>query len=559
MKNASLIFLFLWIFTSPLLIAQTPQWANTTKSAGMSDHDANHIKIDQAGNIYVAGNFEYTLKFSHSDFELSGIGGGNSYLYKNSPSGELLWAIAMGGVEINDLMDMAIDQDGNIYLVGQYRGDMAVGSGGNSISISASGMRDGYIAKYSPSGALLGAHTVGGTARDGLHALGFDADNNIVLAGNFTGEVDFDLSENSHIEDCTGLTLVKYTADFELISVHKLSSSYAQISNIAVNAEGEIIFGGYFRESVMHESGAGITGGPQYTDLGFLMKLSTTYEFEWVGGVIGTAAQYIRDIQPTPSGAIYITGDISNTATFISNDGTQTMETNAGSRDVFFAKITSAGVFEWIKTMGGAGTDLGSSLDLDNAGNIVLVGSYFQTMDFDPGSGTAEYTSEGSSSSYVSIYTPDGAYINTFTFDNPDGNAASGIALNANNEIYLTGKFKYSIDFDSAQPGFAFTSMWEDSYLLKMSSVIVGMDEAHGDHPISIFPNPTNTQVKIKGAHLEKIECFDIHGKLVFSKSPGFRQNEHTISVSHLPAAIYFIRLSANNQVSFTEKLVITR
>lgn len=570
MKNTSLISLIFWIFSISSIIAQTPQWAHVTKlQSTQSVHDANQIKIDPDGSIYVAGNYLYLLSFSDSDIELNGIGANNTYLYKRSAMGELLWARTIGVNIINDLFDMAIDHDGNIYLVGQYRGQMAVGSGGNSISLSSIGLNDGYIVKYSPTGALLAAHSLGGSSKDNLTAISFDNDNNIILAGNFYGEVDFDLSQSSQIEDCAGLTFVKYTENFELISVHKLNSVYTFITNIEVNAANQVIFGGYFREYITLDSGEGITipDAPQFTDLSFIMKLSNTFEFEWVAAITGTSKQYIFDMQLTPSGAVYVAGDISNTATFLSNDQTQILENSSGSRDIFFAKVSPFGNFEWVKTMGGAGNDFAFGLELDNDGNIFLTGSFSQTVDFDPGSGSAEYTSEAISSTYLSIYNSEGEYFNTITYDNPfegnplyaGGNAASGIALNADNDIYLTGWFKTGINFDPSQPGFEFTSAGQDCYILKLGSVIVGLPETRGGYPISIFPNPARDEVHIEAPNIQKIEVYNIHGKLVWSDVAQDFGDRHVIGVSHLPTGTYILNLTANDGFVGSEKLVIIR
>ena len=566
MKTSSLIFILLWIFSIPL-IAQTPQWARTTINQSTQTHDANQIKVDIDGSIYVAGNFPYQLKFSDSNMVLNGLGGNNTYLYKRSATGELLWAKDIGGFFQNNLFNMNIDHAGNVYLIGEFRNNLAVGSGGNSISLTSNGYSDAYIVKYSGEGNLLGAYSVGGTSRDKFTAITFDSQNNIILAGDFKGEVDFNLGQNSHIENCTGITLVKYTDTFEFISAYKLNSTYGHVTNIEVNAENALIFGGRFRESITIDSGEGLTGGPQFTNFGFVMKVSDTFAFEWIVGVTGTASQYLRDMQLNQSGDIYVAGDMSETANFLSHDQTEIHKNSSGSNDIFFAKISPIGNFEWVHAMGGPGKDYAFAIDLDTSGNIFLAGSFSQTMDFDPGSGTAEFTSEGSSSSYVSIYTPNGAYANTFTYDNPfisdpgyqGGNAASGIALNSYNDIYLTGWFKTAINFDPTQPGFEFTTMKQDCYLLKVGSVIVGLPEQRATYPISIYPNPARDVVHIEALNIQNLEIYTIHGKLIYSKLAKTLGDKQTIGISHLPAGTYILSLTANDGFVRSEKFMVVR
>lgn len=565
MKNANLIFLILCIFSTPLIIAQTPEWVHATKGEGTTEHNANHVMLDADRNVYVAGNFQATMQFSDMDFELNGVEGVNTYLYKRSYDGELLWALAVGGeAPVNDIYDMGIDNDGYIYLVGQFSGVMEVGSGGDPpATLTSNGMNDAFILKYSPAGILMGAHNVGGTLSDNFTAISFDSDNQIILAGNFHGQVDFDLSDETHSENCTGLVLIKYSEDFELISVLTMNSGFTHVTNINVNAAGETTFGGYFKDYVALHNLHGIPPDIYEYEyiMGFIIKLNSDYELTVVMGVFSnTGPQYIRDMYFTPSGDIYIAGDISESARFTNNPFTNhTVNSNSGSRDLFFAKVSPEGEFKWIKSMGGAGDEYMTGISLDNNGNILLAGTYAQTVDFNPGLDTAEFTAEGTSSAFVSAYTIDGDYLNTFTFENPDGNTNSGMALNPSGGIYLTGSFMTSIDFDPTQPDFAFTSEWEDSYLLKLGESPVGIHKANGVNSISIYPNPTRDIIHIQAPSIQKLEVYNIYGKLVLSKAAMAFGDRHTLGISHLPAGTYILSLTANDGFVGSDKFVIIR
>ncbi len=223
-------------------------------------------------------------------------------------------------------------------------------------------------------------------------------------------------------------------------------------------------------------------------------------------------------------------------------------------------KLSSAGNIEWVKIIGGSEFDEVAGIAVDSNGQIILTGRYTGTIDIDPSLATVTLTAQGNASTFIAKYTADGEYITASSFQNPGHNVSSGITLSPTNEIYIAGWFTEYLNFDPAQSDLLFTSNGQqDSYLVKLGAITVNLTESNPAAHISIYPNPANDEVKIKAEHLEKIECFDIHGKLVLSNSPGFRQNEYTLSVSHLPAGIYFLRLSANNHISFTEKLVIIR
>jgi len=51
--------------------------------------------------------------------------------------------------------------------------------------------------------------------------------------------------------------------------------------------------------------------------------------------------------------------------------------------------------FQWAKSIGGTGVELGQSITTDASGNVYITGYYEGTVDFDPGSATFNLTSNG--------------------------------------------------------------------------------------------------------------------------------------------------------------------
>ena len=64
--------------------------------------------------------------------------------------------------------------------------------------------------------------------------------------------------------------------------------------------------------------------------------------------------------------------------------------------------------------------------------------------------------------------------------------------------------------------------------------------------PISIFPNPSSTEVQIQwnedSAPVATIEIFDLHGRKIYAAS-SFSQNNLKLSVENLPSGRYFVKL----------------
>lgn len=85
---------------------------------------------------------------------------------------------------------------------------------------------------------------------------------------------------------------------------------------------------------------------------------------------------------------------------------------------------------------------------VDNSGNIISVGRFMGTVDFDNGPATFALTANGSSDIFVAKYTATGAFIWAFKVGGPDRDGAYGIAIDALNNIYITGYFRGTADFD---------------------------------------------------------------------------------------------------------------
>ena len=90
----------------------------------------------------------------------------------------------------------------------------------------------------------------------------------------------------------------------------------------------------------------------------------------------------------------------------------------------------------------------GRAIAIDPAGNILLTGSYTWTVDLDPGPGAMTFTSNGSTNIYLAKYDPSGNFIWGISAGSTGTDIASGLAVDAAGDIYLTGRFTGTVDFD---------------------------------------------------------------------------------------------------------------
>jgi hypothetical protein len=117
--------------------------------------------------------------------------------------------------------------------------------------------------------------------------------------------------------------------------------------------------------------------------------------------------------------------------------------TSAGSTDVFIAKYSPDGTHVWSRRGGGTDTDQALAIAVDSAGNVIVVGTFYGTADFGGGS----RISAGSNDVFAAKYSASGTHLWSQRFGDTGGDAAYAVAVDPNDNIYVTGSFAVKIDF----------------------------------------------------------------------------------------------------------------
>src|SRR5687767_12450378 len=104
----------------------------------------------------------------------------------------------------------------------------------------------------------------------------------------------------------------------------------------------------------------------------------------------------------------------------------------------------------WAKQFGGTGENEGRSIAVDANGNSYFTGYFGGTTDFDPGPNTYSLVSNGTKDFYVCKLNPDGsfAWVKQFGGNSYEGEEANHLVLDKDLNIYITGRFDGTVDFD---------------------------------------------------------------------------------------------------------------
>jgi hypothetical protein len=147
---------------------------------------------------------------------------------------------------------------------------------------------------------------------------------------------------------------------------------------------------------------------------------------------------------------------------------------NQGMRDIYISKFDPSGNLVWAKTQGGSGTDIIFDITLDASGNIFTTGHFNGVADFDPGPGsyTLGATNGNFTESYICKQDPQGNFLWAKKFGNSLGYGAYRLKLDPSGNIYITGIFEGTGDFDPGAGTYNMTAVGnEDAFILKLDAI----------------------------------------------------------------------------------------
>ena len=367
------------------------KWGVNTGGSG-SDY-GYALSTDASGNIYVAGYFKGTADFNpgKDTFNLVSAGNDDIFLAKYDSSSRLLWAKSMGGPQSDYAYAMHLDDSGFIYLTGSFLLSADFDPDSGKAILLAAGSEDIFLACYDSSGHLRWVKSMGGKGSDIARSIDVDDSGSITITGYFKDIADFDPSIGQHF----------------LTSIGKHDVFVAM-----------------------------------YDPLGNLIQAI---------GMGGPRDDFGMSVVKNPSGKIYITGYFSDFADFDPGNDTVIL-TSKGNADIFIASYDQSGKLLWANNIGGAFFDYASSIATDDSGHIYITGCFKDIADFDPGIGIASLSASGINDIFLAAYDTSGEYIWAKQIGLAGDNSGINLITDSIGNIYFTGYFADSVNFDPGLP-----------------------------------------------------------------------------------------------------------
>ncbi|MCU0783517.1 MAG: hypothetical protein MUF81_05615 [Verrucomicrobia bacterium] len=317
---------------------------------------------------------------------------------------------------------------------------------------------------------------LGSTGQEYGKCAATDRDGNIVIGMLFQNTIDFDPGAGSAVIgtppgiDCA---IAKYTPAGALVWARNWSGITGASANtvvtphgLAVDASNNVIAVGYFglsgstnRATVDFDPGAGMllltnTGGWD----SFIAKLDASGNIVWARtlGCITNSATDERawDVAVNAAGELYVTGYFQGGYDLDASAAGSNVLTSAGEKDIYLVKYDASGNHLWGFALNDTGDSSNSlketSVSLDAAGRVYVMGHFNGTMNLNPFGSASNLTSVGGSDLFVARYNSAGVLERAVRIGGTQDEVAppGTMRIGPDGNVYLTGRFRGAVDLN---------------------------------------------------------------------------------------------------------------
>lgn len=326
-------------------------WAKAVVGGTWWDN-GHKIEVDDAGNVHVIGRFYY--QGGPRDFDpgpdtyFLTAGHEDIFILKLDTDGNFMWARNFGTAPHESRgYSLALDEDGNVYATGYFRGTVDFDPGPGTFNLTSVGTWNIFYLKLDANGDFVWAKAMVNSVTN-YHSVGdhgrkiiVGTDGNVYITGRFDGTVDFDPGPG--------------------------------VFNLTASGGGYDIY---------------------------ITKLTSDGDFVWAKTMGGSGYDEGFGIKQDKDGYIYVTGVFVNTVDF--DPGADVFSlTSAGMSDAFLTKFDSDGNFIWAVSMGGTNEDTSYIVDVNDASELFVIGWFTGTANLDPGPCTVNLVSAGQQDFFI--------------------------------------------------------------------------------------------------------------------------------------------------------------
>lgn len=348
-----------------------PLWG--VRGGGGGEQFRASAAIDLAGNVIVAGGFDGAIDFGGTPVAANGLA--DVFVARLKPDGTQDWLKTFGDGDLQFATDVAVDEEGNILVVGLAKGQIDFGKG----PVTTASDRDLFVAKFDPAGNTIWGYRPGRAAEEDFRsptisvaALGAGK---IAITGASEGLLAFPPVALTPKGDGDAF-LVLLDAEGKGLPgsvVFGATGTRQRGFAIAAGPSGQIAITGEM-------SGAVNFGGVDLESAGGADAFVAVYDaagaHQWSRRFGGPATQSGRGVAVDGDGNVLVTGLNGGVIEFFGENAFINVELGDAAWDGFTTKLDPTGQVVWAVSLSGSQQQFPSSVAALSDGSAVVAGWY---------------------------------------------------------------------------------------------------------------------------------------------------------------------------------------
>ncbi|MCB2378754.1 T9SS type A sorting domain-containing protein [Hymenobacter sp. BT635] len=521
-------------------------------STSRANSEISSTTTDANGNIYITGRFFDSVRFGNS--LLTSVGEADIFVAKLSPEGQWQWAVQAGGPDFDAAEGIALDARGMLHVAGNFHGiTMQLGT----VAISSFGVQSGFVGQLSSAGVWQSAIAANSLL---ITALAVDASGNAYVTGNFGSPLSlgtFRLNPaGGYGKD--DVFVAKLSATGTWLWATRAGGEEHDISTgVALDASNNVYLTGRFYNRATFGSTILSSTTPVINQDVFVTKLSPTGTWLWaVKGGSGYSDTGLA-ITTDAIGSVYVTGIYD--AAFAAGGayfGTTLLPPSTNGTDIFVAKLTTDGVWQWAASAGGNYWDEPSGVALDRQGNVYVSGYFNGPARF----GAYSFANQGNMDidAFIACLTPNGAWQWALKGGGTTGiDAGTGVTIDVQGRAYLVGTlFGTTATFGTH----SLVTNMRTGFVARVGSPMLSTLPGSGNvsaWAVSLYPNPATDYVTLDlpaalSARQVQATVYNAMGQLISTQTLPLPARASTLElrVAGMQPGCYMLRVQAANEVA---------
>lgn len=327
----------------------------------------NGLAVDANNMLYLSGSFSQKLYFD-SDSLIS-AGQSDGFMLKMDTSQQIQWIQTLGSTANDAAYGINVNSSGTaLYVSGLFR-DSTVIAGQ---TFYGKGFFDIYLAAFDGQGVAQWGKSIGGPGRETPIDISIDAQDNILLTGNYEGGLILSPNDTTWGAGREDIFLVKYNSTGQQQWLKMFGGAYDDFAKSTItDPNSNIYMAGWFSDSIEID-------GIQYKGIteedAFITKFNSAGTVEWVKVIASKFDERFYELKLHPDGELLALGMLDSVLmiqadTFSNRHFNRPTELLVGAFDL-------NGQYLWAQDIGGIRPETPIGLGLDATGNFYISGFF---------------------------------------------------------------------------------------------------------------------------------------------------------------------------------------